>query len=392
MRIAFLTPQFPSETSIGEGLGSYVYRIAKVLLESGHEPEVFVLSQHASQMSSYNGVLLHRVNWKKDQPLLHFLKGWFPSRSLRRSLELLLQARALSAALERRHAGAPFQIVQSADWLATGLLVRRNRGRLHIVRCSSAADLYGKIDGNVSIADYCRGCLERLSMKRAEIVYAPSHYLADYFYRTHKMDVRVVRPPRYLDVQALPSPTFPLPERFFVHFGLLIERKGTDLLAQALPLAWRRAPDLTMIWCGDPLNHSKLESWRSSWGKRANQVHITGRITKAEMYAVLQRADAAVLPSQIDNLPNTVIESLMFGIPVIGSRGASIDELVDEGENGHLVALGDVNGLAEELVRTWLGNSPVKKGYVWSSNIAREMEPERAAANLLELTKILDKN
>jgi glycosyltransferase involved in cell wall biosynthesis len=51
-----------------------------------------------------------------------------------------------------------------------------------------------------------------------------------------------------------------------------------------------------------------------------NRIHVTGSLSKSELYAVLQRADAAVLPSQVDNLPNTVIESLMFGIPVIGSR------------------------------------------------------------------------
>jgi hypothetical protein len=45
MRIAFLTLEYPSESSYGGGLGTYVDRMAKVLVESGHEPEVFVLSE-----------------------------------------------------------------------------------------------------------------------------------------------------------------------------------------------------------------------------------------------------------------------------------------------------------------------------------------------------------
>jgi glycosyltransferase involved in cell wall biosynthesis len=100
------------------------------------------------------------------------------------------------------------------------------------------------------------------------------------------------------------------------------------------------------------------------------------------MYAVLQRADAAVLPTQVDNLPNTVIESLMFGIPVLGSRGASVDELVEEGRTGHLIALGDVDGLAGTLVKMWRGESSVSKGFEWNSDIANEMRPQRAIANL----------
>ena len=102
---------------------------------------------------------------------------------------------------------------------------------------------------------------------------------------------------------------------------------------------------------------------------------MTGPLSKSELYAVLQKADVAVLPSQVDNLPNTVIESLMLGIPVIGSRGASIDELVEDDQNGHLVDLRDTNGLAEALVKMWSGNSPVRKGFEWNTAIAREMRP-----------------
>jgi glycogen synthase len=142
-----------------------------------------------------------------------------------------------------------------------------------------------------------------------------------------------------------------------------------------------------MVWSGPVWDQQKLDYWRSLWGDRAKQVHITGPLSKSELYAVLQKADVAVLPSQIDNLPNTVIESLMFGIPVIGSRGASVDELVDEDQNGHLVDLGDADGLAKALVKMWRRNSPVLKGFEWNTAIAEEMRPERAVANLLALAR-----
>jgi glycosyltransferase involved in cell wall biosynthesis len=283
----------------------------------------------------------------------------------------------------QRHAVAPFRIVQSADYYAAGLFVRRHRERIHAVRCSSAADLYCKIDGTVSAAELCRGYLERLSMRRADLAYAPSRILAEHFRRVHGMKVDVIRPPIYLETQNLSPPPFPLPSRFFLHFGQLMERKGTALLAQALPIAWKAVPDLTMVWCGRCWDRSKLRDWQSSWGDRGHQVQITGPLAKPQMYDVLQRADATVLPSQVDNLPNTVIESLMFGIPVLGSRGASIDELVEEGRTGHLVALGDVDGLAATLARMWRGESSVSKGFEWNSEIAMQMQPQRAIANLV---------
>lgn len=392
MRIAFLTPEFPSEYIIeGDGLGTYLHRMARLLALSGHEVEVFVSSRHPSQNFSYDGIRVHRANWEENQHILrnlfYFWNRLGRIQSWRSVAEWILQAKALAAALERRHSEAPFALVQSSDLLAAGLFVRHRRGRIHVVRCSSAADLYNKIDGAASKQQWWRSYLERLSIRRADLSYAPSRYIADYFVNTHGINVRVIRPPRHLEIRSSSPPTVPLPSRFFFHFGQLTERKGTDLLARALPLAWRTVPDLAMVWSGRFSNQHKLEHWRSLWGDRARQVHITGPLSKSELYAVLQRADAAVLPSQVDNLPNTVIESLMFGIPVIGSRGASIDELVDENLNGHLVRLGDANELAQALVRMWKRDSPVRKGFEWKSSIADEMRPECAVANLIGLAR-----
>ncbi len=112
-----------------------------------------------------------------------------------------------------------------------------------------------------------------------------------------------------------------------------------------------------------------------------------GALPKPQLYAVLRGAEAAVLPSLVDNLPNTVIESLMLGLPVIGSAGASIDELIEPGITGELVPLGDVPALAAALVRFWRGQSPVRKGFLWRSPIAREMEPPNSVESLLQLAE-----
>lgn len=390
MRAAFLTPEHVSKSSDGGGLGIYVHRIARSFLDAGHEPEVFYSSKRASETTTYDGVLIHYVNLEKDYPILKYLsKGgqkivWM--NNLRGVVEWTLRAKALATAVETRHAVAPFQLVQSTDYLATGLLIRHRPGRFHAVRCSAATDLYSEADGTTGTRQLCRAYLERTAMRRADFCYAPSAYIARHFEQLHKIRVGVIRPPAYLEDAAVGVPSFTLPKQFFLHFGALMERKGTLLLAKALPIAWRDAPDLTMVWCGRA-DQRKFNEWRSLWGARTDQVHIISALARPELYALLERADAAVLPSQVDNLPNTVIESLLFGIPVVGSRGASIDELVEEGRTGHLVPLGDVRGLAKALTMMWLGNSPVSKGFKWHSQIADEMRPERAVANLVELAR-----
>jgi glycosyltransferase involved in cell wall biosynthesis len=402
MRIAFLTVHYPSEQPTYSGIATYVRRMAQALVEQGHEPEVFVstpsrralLTHRAlaldgdeeplldrSRIVCDKGIMVHEVNWTERYPRLvsfHRQAG----RALRSniwhsSVPWLLQARALAVAMEQRHELAPFALIQSTDYECSGFFVRRRLGRVHVVRCSQSADLYyGEAR---SRTEALQGYLERRVMRSADVVYAPSKYLAEHFHGKYHIDVKVIRPPKYLE--QTPTSAIPLPERFLFHFGDLGERKGTDWLARALPLAWAEAPDLTMVWSG----HFFLDSWRALWGQRAEQVHVTGPLPPAQTYAVLQRADATVLPSLVDNLPNSVIESLMLGVPVIGTRGVSIDELVEEGKTGHLVEIGDVQGLADALVRMWFRQTPTRKGFSWDSEIAKEMSPVRAVENLVSL-------
>jgi glycosyltransferase involved in cell wall biosynthesis len=296
-----------------------------------------------------------------------------------------MQAWALAEAMERRHGEAPFALVQSADFLATGIFVSRRSGRVHAVRCSSSADLYDEADGLRSRREKLRSWLERAAMRRADVTYAPSQFVSDHFRSKYGMKVRVIRPPltRFAEVAPLP---FSTPPRYLLHFGQLMARKGTAHIAKALPIAWRDAPDLTMVWSGKCRNEEDLNAWRAQLGENSGRVIYTGPLNRAQIAQLLQGADAAVLPSMVDNLPNTVIESLAYGVPVIGTRGTSIDEVVEDFRTGHLVEVGDVQALARAMVAVWHWKSPVNKGFVWDGPVARDMDPAIAVRNFVALT------
>ena len=213
------------------------------------------------------------------------------------------------------------------------------------------------------------------TVRRADIAYAPSQFVADHYRRTYGLDVRVVRPPSFIESQVASVPSGQVPDRYFIHFGQLRVRKGTAWLAEALPLAWTQERELRLV-CVGGANAQDIEVWGSTWGDRRSQVVWLGQLRKPELYAVLRRAEAAVLPSLVDNLPNTVIESLMMGVPVIGSDGASIDELVEPGVTGEVVPINDVSALAAALVRIWQGRSPSAKALPGNPPL-----PERCSPN-----------
>lgn len=67
------------------------------------------------------------------------------------------------------------------------------------------------------------------------------------------------------------------------------------------------------------------------------------------MSAIYSAADVFVIPSVMDNLPNTVLESLMCGTPVIGFPTGGIPDMIENGKNGLLTEEISVNSLVKAL-------------------------------------------
>src|SRR5690606_550927 len=222
------------------------------LREMGHEPEVFVVRRDnpVHEVLDFHGVRVERVPLARSLPLrvLHLAdrvlgSPWGgPSRYLRGAL-------ALARALEARHAERPFDFVQSTNCGASGLFVRRVPGRPHLVRLSSHRGKYWEVDGLGGPVIRAMIALERYCVRRADIAYAPSAYLARLCSETGwRSDVQVVRPPAVLEAKPAPALLPRLPERYLLHFGQIGRRKGSEVLARALPIAWRQEPGLHMIW------------------------------------------------------------------------------------------------------------------------------------------------
>ena len=74
-----------------------------------------------------------------------------------------------------------------------------------------------------------------------------------------------------------------------------------------------------------------------------------GRVTEmSKMSALYSASDALVIPSAVDNYPNTVIESYACGTPVFGyAVGGIPSQVLGDGET--LVSSGDVSALVWKL-------------------------------------------
>jgi len=97
----------------------------------------------------------------------------------------------------------------------------------------------------------------------------------------------------------------------------------------------------------------------------ADRVRFLGvQHDQSKIAAIYAACDALLIPSHEDNLPNTMLEALATGTPVVAYRVGGVPDMVHEGSTGSLVERGDTAGLAKALAtllesgasEAWRGN------------------------------------
>lgn len=71
--------------------------------------------------------------------------------------------------------------------------------------------------------------------------------------------------------------------------------------------------------------------------------------SETKIAAAYSAADVMVVPSLEDNLPNTVMESMSCGTPVVGFRTGGIPDMIDHEINGFVAELKSADALAEGI-------------------------------------------
>jgi len=103
-------------------------------------------------------------------------------------------------------------------------------------------------------------------------------------------------------------------------------------------------------------------------------------------------ADVFVIPSLMDNLPNTVLESLMCGTPVIGFPVGGIPDMIQDGINGFLTADVSVDSLVVTLNK-FLDNPSCFDSTEIRENAVKKYDQKVQAKQYIDLyNSILNKN
>jgi N-acetyl-alpha-D-glucosaminyl L-malate synthase BshA len=71
---------------------------------------------------------------------------------------------------------------------------------------------------------------------------------------------------------------------------------------------------------------------------------------QARVEAVLPCADLFLVPSEEESFGLAALEALACGVPVIGTAGIGLTEVIDDGKNGFLLPVGDTSAMARAAV------------------------------------------
>lgn len=127
----------------------------------------------------------------------------------------------------------------------------------------------------------------------------------------------------------------------------LSPKKGQIFLLQAVALLRDRFPDLVCLLAGEGEMTEQLQQQAAALGI-ADRVRLLG--FRRDVMSVMQAADVVVLPSIAkEGLGLVLVEAALLEKPTIGSNAPGIDEAVQGGVTGLLVAPGDAAALAEGL-------------------------------------------
>jgi L-malate glycosyltransferase len=151
---------------------------------------------------------------------------------------------------------------------------------------------------------------------------------------------------RFDDTQEVAS-LFPTGTRVVGTVGHLAGHKGHRYLLEATRELLQAEPDVRVAIVGDGALRHELEGQAVTLGI-AEQVHFAG--FRRDVPALIRGFEIFVFSSLHEGTPNSVLEAMALGKPVVATRAGGTEEVVQDGVTGLLVSPRDPAALAHALL------------------------------------------
>ena len=181
--------------------------------------------------------------------------------------------------------------------------------------------------------------------------------------------------------------------REVVAVGRLVEKKGFDVLIDAVAILATRGDPVPCVIAGDgPLSEALQE--RATRAGVEELVGFVGPLPQREIRSLVAGAAVLAAPCVVapdgnaDGLPTVLLEALALGTPCVSTYVTGVPEAVRHDETGLLVPPGDAPALAVALERL-LGDSDLRDRFASAGRalVEKEFDVRQQARAMRELLR-----
>ena len=328
MSLLIINYEYPP---IGGGAATASFFLARALTKLGEEVVVMTSGYQTHQgYSQENGVHIHRLRTRRCRP----------DRSNPLEMGSFLGAGLLQGEkIARKHQVDKAIVFFAVPCGPIGYWLNLRLGLSYVIslRGGDVPGFEPQMDSLHRLLSPCR----RAVLGRARAVVANSGELAELSRRTDPYPVRVI--PNGVEVnffrprdESQGSSHEPFA---FLFAGRFHAQKNLFFLMDRLnELRQESSRPFVVHLVGDGPKNRDLQRYATRLGL-AERLIWHGWLDKGDLRRLYQAADCFLNPSLIEGLPNTVLEAMASGLPVVASRVPGNIDLVKPGVTGYLVSL-----------------------------------------------------
>lgn len=181
-----------------------------------------------------------------------------------------------------------------------------------------------------------------------------------------------------------PLPTEPVPRRL-LFTGELRLKKGSSVLFPALS---QLQGEWSLVIAGAIRKRAKLDykAWKRSDPEAARRItFLPYERDLAKLRRLYNEADLVLNPALWDGMPNSVLEAMACGRPVLTTRVGGMPDFVEDGVTGYLIDVAELGDLAFKIEEILADPGRQKIGAQARQHILAEHRPQQEIKAFREL-------
>ena len=135
-------------------------------------------------------------------------------------------------------------------------------------------------------------------------------------------------------------------QKIILNIGELLPNKNQQMAIRMMVGIVKEYPDALLLIAGNGPEKENLERLIDDLKLKSN-VRLLGYVTNLQEYQHI--TDVCVACSKREGLPLNIVEAMMSGTPVVASMNRGHRELIQDGKNGYLVKVDDVEGMGKSV-------------------------------------------